>query len=111
MADRPFVDKKLCWFADTRDSDFCIDFLPQTDRSVIVLSGDSCHGFKMMPVFGKWVVDLLEAGKQQEPRWQWRNVEPGQEDSLDDSVSWRIGKSRELSDLARKKARLEQARL
>ncbi|KAG9768424.1 oxygen oxidoreductase, partial [Aureobasidium melanogenum] len=111
MADRPFVDKKLCWFADTRDSDFCIDFLPQTDRSVIVLSGDSGHGFKMMPVFGKWVMDLLEAGKQQEPRWQWRNVEPGQEDSWDDSVSWRIGKSRELSDLAREKARLEQARL
>lgn len=98
MADRPFVDKKICWFADTSDSEYCIDFLPDTNNSVVILSGDSGHGFKMMPIFGKWVVELLENGKQSIDRWQWKTKdERGQ--SWGDSVSWRIGKSRELSDL------------
>jgi sarcosine oxidase/L-pipecolate oxidase len=98
MTDRPFVDKKICWFADTSDSEYCIDFLPDTNNSVIVLSGDSGHGFKMMPIFGKLVVELLDKGKQSLKRWQWKTQdERGQ--SWGDSVSWRIGKSRELSDL------------
>ena len=69
MAERPFVQKKLCWFSDTADSEFCIDFVPGTGQSVVAVSGDSGHGFKMMPVFGKWVVQLLEHGRQVLPRW------------------------------------------
>ena len=110
MAERPFVDKRLYWFADTKDSDFCIDFVPGTSQSLVMLSGDSGHGFKMMPIFGKWVIDLLNAGKQEEERWRWRSVH-AQEQSWDNAVSWRIGKSRVLSDLIREKKRLEQARL
>jgi sarcosine oxidase/L-pipecolate oxidase len=111
MADRPFVDKKICWFADTSDSEYCIDFLPETNKSVVVLSGDSGHGFKMMPIFGKWVVELLDKGEQGTERWQWKmQDERGQ--SWGDSVSWRIGKSRELSDLIDEARRGElQARL
>lgn len=98
MADRPFVDKKLCWFADTSDSEYCIDFLPDTNDSVVVLSGDSGHGFKMMPIFGKWVVDLLDNGKQNIGRWCWKTKDERGQD-WGDAVSWRIGKSRELSEL------------
>jgi len=110
MADRPLVEQRLCWFADTIDSDFCIDFVPESNKSLVVLSGDSGHGFKMMPTLGKWVVDLLTAGTQTESRWRWKDVDTR---SLDwaKAVSWRIGETRELKDLISDKKRQEQARL
>jgi sarcosine oxidase / L-pipecolate oxidase len=110
MADRPFAEKRLCWFADTRDSEYCIDFVPGTEDSLVVLSGDSGHGFKMMPIFGKWVVNLLDNGRQTEARWQWRNVDGNGKD-WGTSVSWRIGEARELNDVIQEKRKLEQARL
>ena len=109
MADRPFVDKKLCWFADTSDSDYLIDFVPKSSNSLIVLSGDSGHGFKMMPTFGKWVVTLVEAGQQNERRWKWRsNTE---DKDWGDEVSWRIGQSKEISELIKEKQKYQRARL
>ncbi|KAI5271265.1 oxygen oxidoreductase [Aureobasidium subglaciale] len=98
MADRSFVDKKLCWFADTSDSEYCIDFVPESNNSVVVLSGDSGHGFKMMPIFGKWVVELLENEEQKVDRWRWKTKDERGKD-WGDGVSWRIGKGRELSEL------------
>jgi sarcosine oxidase/L-pipecolate oxidase len=110
MAERPFVEQKICWFADTNDSEYCIDYVPGTDKSLIVLSGDSGHGFKMMPIFGKWVVELLETGKQKSARWQWREKDAGG-GAWGDDVSWRIGKSRELSELIQQKRKIERSRL
>lgn len=110
MADRPFVEQKLCWFADTQDSDFCIDFVPLTDKTLVCLSGDSGHGFKMMPVFGKWVAALLANGNQPEPRWQWRNPSDSSND-WGDAVSWRIGEGAELKDLIAAKQKIVRARL
>jgi sarcosine oxidase/L-pipecolate oxidase len=110
MADRPFVDKKLCWFSDTADSDYCIDFVPGLDNSVIALAGDSGHGFKMMPIFGKWVVDLLEKGKQNEARWQWRTPS-GNASQWGDSVSWRVGQGAELKEIIEANAMVNRARL
>ena len=110
MAERPFVEQKLCWFADTADSEYCIDFVPNTDNSLVVLSGDSGHGFKMMPSFGKCVVELLDNKAQRRPRWQWRNTDlRGQDWST--SVSWRIGTSREIRDMINEKSKMIKARL
>lgn len=110
MADRPFVDQKLCWFSDTADSEYCIDFVPGTDSSVVCLSGDSGHGFKMMPVFGKWVVDLLDNGQQTLQRWQWKDVDLTNQ-NWGESVSWRIGKGGVLKDLIAAKDKVIRARL
>ena len=110
MAERPFVEQKLCWFADTVDSEYCIDFVPDTDKSLAVLSGDSGHGFKMMPSFGKWVVELLDKQGQKLRRWQWRNTDLRGKD-WSTSVSWRIGTSGELRDLIDQQSKVIRARL
>ncbi|CAK7242761.1 MAG: hypothetical protein STHCBS139747_004260 [Sporothrix thermara] len=104
LADRPFVHKKVCWFSDTADSDYCIDYVPETDRSLIVLSGDSGHGFKMMPVFGKWVRELLESGRQTNARWAWRNIDPAKSGAdWGADVSWRFGEASETGDIVKER--------
>lgn len=109
-ANRPFVEQRLCWFADTVDSDYCIDFVPHTKNSLVCLSGDSGHGFKMMPTFGKWVVNLVEKGRQDERRWQWRTPQTSGQ-NWGEKVSWRIGKGAELSELVEAKMKMDRARL
>jgi sarcosine oxidase/L-pipecolate oxidase len=102
LADRPLVDKFICWFADTADSNFIVDYVPNTSSSVMILSGDSGHGFKMFPIVGGWVESLLNSKheKQSISRWRWRVPKPkGKGESFDDDVSWRIGVIRELRDI------------
>ncbi|KAG8672166.1 hypothetical protein FPOAC1_005428 [Fusarium poae] len=101
FADRPFVKKSLCWFADTADSDFLIDYVPNTSSSVLLLSGDSGHGFKFFPIFGEWVKDLLESDKGEQPiaRWRWKDRTGEKQGDWGGAVSWRLGNSKELVDI------------
>jgi sarcosine oxidase/L-pipecolate oxidase len=108
MADRPFVDRKLCWFNDSKDSEYLVDFVPGTDKSLVVLSGDSGHGFKMMPIFGKWVLNLVNNGKQKLQRWQWKDSEQA---GWGNEVSWRVGTAKELHELEEESKRILKARL
>ncbi|KAL3475759.1 FAD dependent oxidoreductase [Aspergillus californicus] len=110
LAGRPLVRKSLCWFADTKDSDFIIDYVPGTGGSVVLLSGDSGHGFKMFPIVGEWIKSLLEDASltQAVERWRWKVPfveEPGTGDWGGD-VSWRLGESRELRDVLPGKTKL-----
>jgi sarcosine oxidase/L-pipecolate oxidase len=107
LADRLLVEKFICWFADTADSDFIIDYVPGTSSSVMILSGDSGHGFKMFPIVGRWVQNLLTApdGKQSISRWRWRvPTQETKEESFDHDVSWRIGAVREIRDVQEQEA-------
>ncbi|KAF7595993.1 hypothetical protein BBP40_003772 [Aspergillus hancockii] len=102
LANRPLVKKSLCWFADTSDSDFIIDYVPNTASSVVLLSGDSGHGFKMFPIVGSWVKDLLQAPDQQQAiaRWRWKQPKPTDaKGEWGDDVSWRIGATKEFRDI------------
>ena len=117
LENRPFVEKKMCWFSDTEDSEYCIDFVPETENSLVVLSGDSGHGFKMMPIFGEWVCELLQRREQKLPRWRWRARENRGDDVTSggtdwgNSVSWRFGDTAEVSDIIQEKDRTVKARL
>lgn len=106
FADRPLVNKQLCWFADSNDSDFVIDSVPDTSSSVVVLSGDSGHGFKMFPIFGSWVGDLLKSESQSQTvgRWKWKQQSSGAAGGKDD-ISWRVGNVREFAEIASNEAR------
>ena len=100
MADRPFVHNKMCWFADTADSEYCIDFVPGSSNSLVVLSGASGHGSKMMPVFGKWVAEFLVTGFQKLERWRWRDADMRGKDWAS-AVSWRIGQGMDWKDFVK----------
>ncbi|PYH88309.1 sarcosine oxidase [Aspergillus ellipticus CBS 707.79] len=97
FADRPFVEKKLCWFADTSDSEFIVDYVPGTEGSVVLLSGDSGHLFKMFPIVGGWVGRLVEERKQGVERWRWKGG--AKKGKWEGDVSWRLGETREFVDI------------
>ena len=92
LAERPFVHKKMCWVADTQDSDYVIDYV-QDKQGVIVATGDSGHGFKMLPIAGKWIKKVIEEGKQSESRWKWKTPT-----GTGGDISWRTGKLYDLSE-------------
>lgn len=95
LADRPFVNKHMCWVADTRDSDYVIDFV-KGKKGVVVATGDSGHGYKMLPVAGRWIKKVIEEGAQSEARWRWKDVSGGDED-----ISWRVGNLYDLGEEAK----------
>lgn len=97
FAERPLIDQHLCWMADSADSDFIIDYVPGTDSSLIVLSGDSGHGFKMMPIFGGFVTRLLNEGTQSQRKWRWKDG------AGDRASNWRGGASAEIASVPRAK--------
>ncbi|SPO01041.1 related to fructosyl amino acid oxidase [Cephalotrichum gorgonifer] len=96
LADRPLVNQHMCWVADTRDSEYIIDFVPGK-KGVIVATGDSGHGYKMLPVAGRWIKKVIEEGAQAEARWRWKEVSGGPED-----ISWRVGNLYDLKEESKK---------
>ncbi|KAF6833709.1 sarcosine oxidase [Colletotrichum musicola] len=105
LANRQLVNQSLCWFADTNDSDFIVDYVPGSESSVVLMSGDSGHAAKLIPLIGAWVKTLLEAadGKQPVARWRWKEV-ADKNGSWGDTVSWRLGNTMEFAELQNPKA-------
>lgn len=97
LAERPLQDKRVCWCADAPDTEYVVDYVPDTE-GLVVVSGDSGHGFKMLPIFGRWVKELLDAGRQDISRWKWKHVEL-KGSKGDGDVSWRIGTRKDLSQI------------
>ncbi|CAJ2504666.1 Uu.00g120600.m01.CDS01 [Anthostomella pinea] len=66
---------KLCWYTDSIDNSFVIDFVPGRP-GIAVCSGGSGHGFKFLPILMREVVKILE-GKSQDTvygqMWKWRS--------------------------------------
>ncbi|KAF0322163.1 FAD dependent oxidoreductase [Colletotrichum asianum] len=93
LAERPFINKHICWCADTADSDYVIDAIPGK-KGLFLATGDSGHGFKMLPVVGDWIKTLIEKGEQSIPRWKWKEGS-----DAGSNVSWRAGEVLDLKDV------------
>lgn len=76
LRDRPLINQAMCWCTDMPDARWLLCEHPRW-RNLVLATGDSGHTFKMLPVVGREVVDLIE-GKV--------GVGPGS-DSLPDLLS------------------------
>jgi sarcosine oxidase len=47
-----------CMYTYTPDENFVLDYLPQTDKKVMMACGFSGHGFKFAPVIGSLLADM-----------------------------------------------------
>ncbi|CAE7171239.1 unnamed protein product [Rhizoctonia solani] len=67
IADRDFASSRICWYADTTDEDWIIDYHPDHPR-LLLATGGSGHGFKFLPVLGRVIADRLENKLDDESR-------------------------------------------
>ncbi|KAH7159548.1 FAD dependent oxidoreductase [Dactylonectria estremocensis] len=68
---------RLCWYTDSFDNHFVIDFVPEI-QGLMVATGGSGHGFKFLPNLGKHVVDLVEGKPNNHLHfWKWRSLASG----------------------------------
>ncbi len=58
---------KTCLYTNTPDENFIIDFVPESNKHVIMAAGFSGHGFKFVSVVGEIVADLSIMGSTQLP--------------------------------------------
>ncbi|KAL4930248.1 FAD dependent oxidoreductase-domain-containing protein [Aspergillus undulatus] len=71
VCDRPWMNRRLCWYTDTPSGDFIIDRHPQLD-GLFVATGGAGHAFKFLPVLGKYIVDCFENTASTQLREKWR---------------------------------------
>ncbi|XWW98696.1 hypothetical protein V2A60_006698 [Cordyceps javanica] len=77
LEDRPWRETRLCWYADTRDGDWLVDYHPGWE-GLFVATGDSGHGYKFLPVLGDKVLDCIERrGGELGDKWKWKHVPEG----------------------------------
>lgn len=72
LVDAPIVYTRICMYCDTHDGDFWI--APDPERpGLVVVTGDSGHGFKFAPVLGEIIADAVE-GKTNPflEKFRWR---------------------------------------
>ncbi|KAF9878347.1 putative FAD dependent oxidoreductase [Colletotrichum karsti] len=73
---KEFYTTKMCWYTDSLDNSFVIDYVPKYTNSVFVCTGGSGHGAKFLPVLGEHAADILENGDESNsfmrPHWRWR---------------------------------------
>ncbi|KAG9118750.1 hypothetical protein FRC07_006595 [Ceratobasidium sp. 392] len=67
IADREAVASRICWYADTADDDWIIDYHPAHPR-LLLATGCSGHAFKFLPVLGRVIADRLENKLDEESR-------------------------------------------
>ncbi|TQN64484.1 L-saccharopine oxidase [Colletotrichum shisoi] len=67
---RPLLGARVCWCTDSPDAHWLVDNHPKYP-SLLLATGDSGHAFKMFPIIGDYISDVLE-GKERGLRREWR---------------------------------------
>lgn len=71
------VKTRLCWYTDSFDNHFVVDFVPGVE-GLMVATGGSGHGFKFLPNLGGAVVDRIEGrSNKMLDLWKWRSLDAG----------------------------------
>lgn len=71
------MSTRLCWYTDSYDNQFVIDFVPGR-QGLMVATGGSGHGFKFLPNLGGHIVDRIEnKGNGYLRLWKWRSLDAG----------------------------------
>ncbi|EED15927.1 sarcosine oxidase, putative [Talaromyces stipitatus ATCC 10500] len=104
LADRPFCYTRLCWDADTADRHFLITPHP-TQKNLFIATAGSAHGFKFLPIIGKYIADHIEGKLDADivHNWRWRVGEDVNTKNLA-----HLDPELELSDLTGWKGRRER---
>lgn len=72
LADAPLTRTRLCFYCDTFDGDFWVDWVPDRE-GLMVCSGGSGHAFKFAPVLGPLIADVMERRHNRfAARFAWR---------------------------------------
>ncbi|KAL2204253.1 FAD dependent oxidoreductase [Sarocladium strictum] len=71
LADRPFEQVAMCWYTDTPTGDFIMDYHPDY-RNLFIAGGGSGHGFKFLPVMGKYTTLALQNALEPALAQKWR---------------------------------------
>ncbi|GME65825.1 FAD dependent oxidoreductase [Neofusicoccum parvum] len=91
LLELPIETARLCWYTDSVDNDFLVDYVPGTE-GLVVASGGSGHGFKFLPVLGSKVVEVIERKEDSEyvKAWKWRERPSGEANGLEEGPEgWR----------------------
>ena len=64
----PLTESRVCQYENSSNGDFLIDRHPEMPN-VILVGGGSGHGFKHGPEVGRLAAELVQGGKQTEPRF------------------------------------------
>ncbi|KAL5343175.1 FAD dependent oxidoreductase [Aspergillus crustosus] len=99
LAHREWVETRICWDGDMADYHFLITPHPKHTNLKIAIGG-SAHGFKFLPVLGKYIVEMMEGTLDPEiaKKWKWRpgtqladystNPHPENPEDLNDMPGW-----------------------
>ncbi|KAH9933515.1 FAD dependent oxidoreductase [Fomitopsis serialis] len=74
LAPLPIIATRLCFYTDTVDNSWLIDYLPGHNDTLFICTGGSGHGAKFTPILGKHVRDVIQKKPKTEltQHWRWR---------------------------------------
>ncbi|KAK5191996.1 hypothetical protein LTR99_006660 [Exophiala xenobiotica] len=71
VADKPWTRGRLCWYTETPTGDFIADYHHGV-AGLFIATGGSGHGYKFLPVLGRYIADCFEGTAMAEVQQKWR---------------------------------------